>query len=94
MHIKGGIIDMNKFKRGKIKISFQLYENDFELISPMFTKFQVLHIEQEHWNWKDYIFTGVCDDFRELKEGEQIPFYDCIFTRQEDGSHTFKFVEL
>jgi hypothetical protein len=83
---------MDTLKLGKIRISHSLYTKDYDIVSVIFTKFQPFEIEKRLF--EDLIFKGICDDFREIKEGEQIPFYDCIFTRQEDGSHTFKFVEL
>ena len=69
-------------KLGKIRFSSEMIlEHTLDLI-PIFTKFIPIHIERQ-LNYDDFIYTGVCEDFDDKKEGEEIPFYLCSVTTNE-----------
>ena len=69
-------------KLGKVKMSSEMVlDNPMDLL-PIFTKFIPIHIERQ-LNYDDFIYTGVCEDFDDKKEGEEIPFYMCSVTQNE-----------
>ena len=77
-------------KLGSIKISSQLIElskKGDNRLSILFTKFFPLKIEHD---LIESIYTGVCDNFRDLKEGETIPFYGCVI---DEKNKTMKIKE-
>lgn len=78
-------------RKGVIKITNQLYDSDWEIISAIFSKFKPSHIEFRYWENDMWYFYGTSELFDELKEAEAIPFYDVIFTSQMDGTYTFEF---
>lgn len=73
-------------KKGLIKISNELYQNNWEQISLIFKDFKPNHIEFRHWENDVWYFYGVCDLFEVLKEGEVIPFYEVVFNVSENSS--------
>ena len=79
---------MNK---GLIKISNELYVNDWQRLSVFMKDFRPIHIEFRHWENDIWYIYGVSEMFDELKEGEAVPEYDVIFTEYENRDGTYKF---
>ena len=76
-------------KLGSIKISSQLIElskKGDNRLSVLFTKFFPLKIEHD---LNESIYTGVCNDFRDLEECEAIPFYEFIIN---ENNKTIKLI--
>jgi len=71
-------------KLGKVKISSVLVLECTKDLIPLFTKFVPLHIEREI-NIGDFIYTGFCAEFEDIKEGEDAPFYECKMTALDYG---------
>jgi len=82
---------MNK---GVIRISKQLYNENYDIVCLIFKDFKPLHIENEHWNIGDYVIYGESYLFDVVKEGEVIPNYTVIFQKIEDDSYIYNFVKL
>lgn len=82
---------MNK---GIIRITHQLYHNNYDVISAIFRDFKPLHIECEYWNIGDFKFYGESDSFDEIKEGDVIPEYLIEITTHDDGIYSYKFIKL
>lgn len=80
-------------KLGKIKITHQLILENSKDILPLFAKFLPLHVEREI-NIGDFIYTGICDEFEDVKEGEDIPFYEVTMKRKEDQTITVEFKKI
>lgn len=78
-------------RKGIVKISDQIYKQDWKLISVIFRDFRPSHIEFRYWENDIWYFYGTSDLFDEISEGEIPPHYEVIFTRNEDGNHTYKF---
>lgn len=72
-------------KLGKIKVSSTLVLESTKDLIPLFTKFVPLHIERE-MNIGDFIYTGFCEEFEDIKEGEDAPFYECKMTSLDYGN--------
>lgn len=80
---------MNK---GLIKITNDLYVNNWALLHVIMKDFRPTHIEFRHWENDIWYIYGVSDMFDELKEGDAVPEYRVIFTtvQNEYISHEFK----
>jgi len=78
-------------KRGFIKCSNQLITEDWKDLYIFFKDFRPTHIEFRHWENDAWYFYGVSDLFDDLKEGDAVPQYDVVFTKNDDKSLTYKF---
>jgi len=69
---------------GIIKISDSYFHegNILELL-PMFTKFIPIHIDNRPY-YRDYLYTGISNDFEDIQEGIEIPVYDCKITTNDN----------
>ncbi len=80
-------------KKGLIRITRTFYTlENIGLLSIIFSRFIPFEIERK-WHEESFLLYGESAEFEEVKEGEKIPQYDCLFTRHEDGSHTLEFVK-
>jgi len=79
---------MNK---GLVKISNELYVNDWDRIYFFMKDFRPTYIEFRHWENDIWYIYGISKMFDELKEGDAIPQYDIIFTQHENNDITYKF---
>ena len=79
---------MNK---GFLKISNELYVNDWQQLHIFMKDFRPTHIEFRHWENSIWYMYGVSAMFDELKEGDVVPQYDLIFTQHENKDITYKF---
>lgn len=79
---------MNK---GYIILTNELYVDNYDLISIIFTKFRPTYIERTHWLDGGWTIYGECKDFREVKEGEIIPRYEVVLTADSKKVKAFKF---
>lgn len=79
---------MNK---GLVKISNELYVNDWETIYIFMKDFRPTHIEFRHWENDTWYMYGISKMFDELKEGDAVPQYDVIFTQHGNKEITYKF---
>ena len=61
-------------KLGKIRISAVLLRESPYRILPLFQSFVPVHIESRP-HMSDYIYTGYSEDFDDIAEGFEIPFY-------------------
>jgi len=82
---------MNK---GLIKISNEIYCNQWDLISIIFESFRPINIEFRHWENNIWYLWGISEKFRKLDEGEKIPEYEVIFTFNKKWQNTYEFNEL
>jgi len=78
-------------KKGFIRISKQLYDESYDLISPLFLLFKPMHIEFRHWENDIWYFWGTSEKFDELKEGDAVPGYEVLITPH---SHEITFNRL
>jgi len=70
-------------KKGFIRITDQLYKENWLDIAPIFKDFKPFHIEfrpQENDIW---YFYGYSEKFEQVNEGERIPEYEVIITKGE-----------
>jgi hypothetical protein len=72
-------------KKGIIKITDELYRNNYNEICKIFNYFKPTHIEFRHWENDIWYLYGESDLFEEIKEGEQIPFYLASFLNTKTG---------
>jgi len=79
---------MNK---GLIKISDVMYKQDWHILYIFMKDFRPTHIEFRHWENDIWYMYGVSDHFDVLKEGDLVPQYDIVFTKQGNGSLAYKF---
>jgi len=79
---------MNK---GLVKISNELYVNDWERLCIFMKDFRPTHIEFRHWENDTWYMYGVSKMFDKLKEGDAVPQYDVIFTQHENKDITYEF---
>lgn len=77
-------------KKGFFKITDDMYKNGWEYVSMIFKDFRPTHLEFRHWENDMWYLYGVSDKFSELKEGDAVPQYDAIFTKQEDGATIYE----
>lgn len=78
-------------KKGFIKATDELLKRDWGNLYIFMKDFRPTHIEFRHWENDVWYFYGVSELFDEIKEGEDIPQYDVLFTMQEDKSLTYEF---
>lgn len=79
---------MNK---GLVKISNELYVNDWKRLYIFMKDFRPTHIEFRHWENDTWYMYGVSEMFDKLKEGDAVPQYDVIFAQYENKDITYKF---
>lgn len=89
----------NNKKRGLIKVSNELYEDEYDIISIIFKDFRPIHIAFHFWDNNTWHIHGVSELFEEVEEGCVVPQYDVIFTtHQNEGDfsvyHTFEFKKV
>ena len=79
---------MNK---GYIKISHELYVNQWKEIHPIIKEFRQTHIKKDSVNniWLVY---GVSKMFDELKEGDEVPEYRLILCWDKNKTMTYEFI--
>lgn len=65
-----------KRRVGIIRISNTLYEQDWDDISKVFSRFKPEKIKKTEDNW---FFQGTSDEFLEIDESDTIPIYIVIF---------------
>ena len=82
-----------KNRKGIIKINQPVIEQNKEDLLEVFRKFIPVTIDINMLVCQS-IYWGYSPEFRELKEGEAIPEYEVLLTRNEDGSITSEFKEL
>lgn len=78
-------------RKGLIKITNQLYEGEYHLVNAIFKRFRPVHIEFRYLENDMWYIFGLSDEFDILKEGEVVPTYDVIFTRDEFNNYTYEF---
>ena len=81
-------------KKGFIKVSDILIKQDWGKLYIFFKDFRPTYIEFRHWENDTWHYYGVSELFDELKEGEQVPQYEVIFTSHPDSSLTYEFKRL
>jgi len=83
---------------GYILASEELYIEQKDIFMELFKQFYPFTIQYNgvyHENPKTFKLVGECDSFDEIKEGDNIPKYDCITTISEDGGfYKFRFVKI
>jgi hypothetical protein len=81
-------------KIGRIKISdsFFIEHRSFDLL-PIFSKFIPIFIEIKPMD-RYYIYLGICDEFEDITEEQEYPFYDATVKTNEDKSIEVNFKKL
>lgn len=79
---------MNK---GLIKISNELYAQNWSLIYFFMKDFRPTHIEFRHLENDIWYLYGESDKFEPIKEGEEVPQYDVIFTISPGSGVSYEF---
>ena len=85
---------MKKANKGLIKITNELINQDWTTIYVLFEYFRPTYIEFRYWENDIWYFYGVSELFDELKEGENVPHYDVIFTNNKDQKSTIQFKRI
>lgn len=70
---------MNKRNLGKFLIGDVLFDDGFDFVKMVMREMVVVRAELMI-NCNAIEYTAISDRFRELKDGESVPFYDIIFT--------------
>jgi hypothetical protein len=65
-------------KIGKIKITDTLVLKDTLSLLPLFSKFVPIRIDTSNLFY--FVYMGICEDFKDIEEGDEIPYYICTFT--------------
>lgn len=73
-----------KNRRGIIFVSDSIFDENYDAMFLLFSKFVPLYIEHVFYG-RNYI--GVCSEFKEIKEGEVMPTYEAIITKNEKGTN-------
>jgi hypothetical protein len=81
---------IKSMRRGKIKISFELINDNIELMHKLFSKFTPV-ITEDNFFTGQITYYGFCDDFREINSNQIAPYYvgalddegEMIFTEQK-----------
>jgi len=68
-------IEMNQ--KGFVEISNDLIENNSEAVLNVFKN--IIPLEIYHFKQGITTYMCLCKNFRDLKENESIPYYDCIY---------------
>lgn len=76
---------------GKIKVTERLLWNPD--VMALFGSCIVLDVDRWDYN-RVYVYTVACPEFDRLADGESIPMYDGIFTKDEDGRVAFKWEKV
>lgn len=80
-------------KLGQIKISDTLIKDYTLDLLPIMGRFVPIHIEIRP-HLRDYVYTGISEQFEDIKEGDSIPTYDAIMTQHEDKTISVKFEKI
>jgi len=84
---------MRNNRLGKLYISTEFLTSDEILLKDtlhtLFSKVTPLKIDTELFSNKTLVI-GICDFFRKLNDGEQIPMYEVIFTESEGINSSLK----
>lgn len=80
-------------RKGYIKITNTLYLNEWDIISRIFKKFRISHVEFRPWENDVWYFYGDCSEFDFISEGQPVPQYDVIFTTGMDNNTDYKFIK-
>ena len=80
-------------KLGKLKISDILIREDPMSLLPVFAKFVPIYIEIRP-HYRDYVYTGLCDEFDDIKKGDAIPVYSCTMSMEGDKVIAGKFEKI
>jgi hypothetical protein len=65
---------IKSMRRGTIRISIDLINDNIELVHKLFSKFTPV-ITDDNFFTNQITYYGFCDDFREIKSGEIVPEY-------------------
>ena len=76
--------------QGYIRISDDIYRNEWGKIWIFMQDFLPIHIEYRHWENNIWYLYGFSEYFDELQEGEAVPQYDLIFFRENENEN-FKY---
>jgi len=79
---------------GFIKISNELYVNDWERLHVIMKDFRPTHIEFRSWENDIWYFYGVSKKFDKLTLGEFVPQYEVIITEDENKGLTYEFKRI
>lgn len=75
---------------GTIEIAGTFYSDLYHEVTKIFTLFKPLKVEYQIWTDK-WIFTGECEHFDELKEGQEPIKYSVTITKNRDGEEIVSF---
>lgn len=81
-------------RKGFIKMTDQLYKENWKDIYIFFKDFRPTHIEFRHWENDIWYFYGESELFDIIKEGMQIPQYEVMLTRHNDNTITYEFKKV
>lgn len=76
---------------GKVEISAQMIEENWDQLHPFFKKFIPVHIDYQQWR-KIYVYIGYSQFFEECRFGDEAPLYSVTF-HTETGRSTFVTME-
>jgi hypothetical protein len=77
-------------KVGKFIVSKQVFYNNFSEIKNLFKDIFIVRCE-ERYDIDGFEYVGISGFFKELEEGEQIPFYDIIYNFSQYTEPKFEF---
>ena len=85
-----------KNKKGKIALNRDIVIDNpnKDILGILFSIFYPIHIRISSLMPDLYIYYGYCEDFRELKEGEDIPEYQITFRRLSVENQTEEIGEM
>ncbi len=78
---------IKSMRRGTIKLSIDLINDNVELVHKIFSKFTPV-ITEDNFFTNQITYYGFCDDFREIESGEVAPVYLAMV--EENGDVIFK----
>lgn len=73
-------------RRGEVRVSIELAQEK-KIMAAMFAEFTPVIASI---NFNRVVYSGFCDQFREVEDGEQAPVYDFWITKNEDETYTIK----
>jgi len=80
-------------RQGIIRMSNDIYQNNWKQIYMMFSEFRPAYIEFRHWDNNTWYFYGQSEHFEAIQEGQSLPFYVVSFIKNEDETVTMKFIK-
>lgn len=81
-------------KKGFIRMTNDIYNNNWDIAHQIFKDFKPTHIEFRRHENDMWYFWGTCDSFDELKEGEEPKQYIAIFVMQDDKTYRHSFQKM